>query len=226
MVVKSLVDIHSWYIGFYSDLNLPGGCKNKELRVAPFICNSGVFGYNTFLCLYFHDIAPVSIATNLTPRLHVAIQTTFEAADHDLLHYSLRYCPITLDMRDKYKQVYFELLAGYRELDRDEQRERRRLLFFLFFLINEIAFGRTTLSYADLREVISRRFVSHEREGMNEKKYRRKFLVDVEDLVPVLAEDLRMEGSDPYALEEMADYVGGESEQGAADFQEQFALFD
>ena len=227
IVLESLLENYDWYIGFYSDLTVKGGCKNKELRVAPFICNSGVFGYNTFLCLYFHNIAPVSIATNLAPRLHVAIETSFEAADHDLRHYSQRYCEITPTLRDKYKEVYFEILDGYRELDKEEQRQRRRLLFFLFFLVNEIAFGRSTMSYEALREVIGWRFISCERGGMSEKKYRRKFLVEVEDLVPVLVEDLQMESEgDAYALEEMADYVRQALLELAADFQEQFALFE
>lgn len=221
-----LLDIHDWYIGFYSDLSSKGGCKNKELHVAPFICNSGVFGYNTFLCLYFHNIAPVSIATNLTPRLHVAIQTCFEAADHDLRHYSGRYCKIEPAMRDKYKEIYFELLDGYRELNSDEQRERRRLLFFLFFLINEIAYGRNNKSYEALRAVIIHRFVSDKRRGMDKQKYRRKYLVEIEDLVPVLVEDLQMPSkSDPYVLDNMANYVGGSLLHLAADFQEQFSLF-
>jgi hypothetical protein len=116
-------------------------CRETDLTPVPFICSSGAFGYNTFLALYFSGFAPIGFATAIQPKLHVFISSIFEAADHDIKHYGRRYCNISLSVKRSYYDIYLEILDGYDASSEETQLTKRKYLFFLFFLINEISFG-------------------------------------------------------------------------------------
>lgn len=218
-------DLYERYIG---DFSSPTRCKNKHMIVAPFICPSGAFGYNTFLYLYFNNIAPIGFSTNLNPKLHVAIGTSFEASNHDIRHYGYRYCMIPLDVQEKYRRIYYEILEDYNMLTQESQLLRRKYLFFLFFLINEIAFGYIDLKYKYLKREIRLRFScpKFQPDLMSRDEYRLAYLVDSEDLVPVLVEDLHISYiENPYDITSMNDYVIGSLLDLADIFQDRFGIF-
>ena len=120
---------------YYVDLC---GTINTHYIVLPFISKSGAFGYNTFLYLITEKIAPVGICINKNTNLHAGmINQPLSVFAHDYQHYVNRYANITGDLHSCYCQTYQHILFTFKAR---KLKENYRLLFYLFFLINEIAY--------------------------------------------------------------------------------------
>lgn len=169
--------------------------RQDRFIIVPFVSVSGIFGLNSFLHLYFNNIAPVGISITKSSSAHMNIlETKMMATMHDYQHFVNRYLKINEHDMKNYNNIYDSVFENFKKYN---YVENYRIIALLFFLINEIGYVplHNSTEKSNLLKNINDRFQTYylqdSEQYMTEDELKSTYAVEMSDLIPIIESTLK-----------------------------------